>query len=77
MVSKGKLTLDGGRGCSFEISDYTCERKLTFLNYIFGGTEIGINIAVDFSYSIGEHFEEEVKEALEHTIGTVSHYDSD
>ena len=53
IASKGKMTLDGGKGCTLEVSDYTCESKLTFLNFIFGGTEIGINVAIDFSYSIG------------------------
>lgn len=63
-LKKGNLTLDGGKGCTLEISDYTCEAKATFLNYIFGGCEIHVTAAIDFSYSVGKEQEEEIKEAI-------------
>ena len=35
------------------MSGITCEDRVSFLDYIFGGCEIGVQVAVDFTLSNG------------------------
>jgi hypothetical protein len=56
--------LQGANGYTLNIIGYKCEKKATFLNYIFGGCDINISIGIDFSYSIGPTEEAEIKEAI-------------
>lgn len=76
-LKKGKMTLDGGKGCTIVISDYVCEQKSTFLNFIFGGCDINISMGIDFSYSINDERVEEIKQAISLCMETLHYYDSD
>jgi len=76
-LKKANMTLDGGKGCSILISDYTCEAKSTFLNFIFGGCDINISMGIDFSHSINSERVGEIKEAISSAMETVHYYDSD
>ena len=37
-----------------ELSGFKCEERATFLDYIFGGCEIGVHVAIDFTLSNGD-----------------------
>lgn len=39
---------------SIELSGFKCEERATFLDYIFGGCEIGVHVAIDFTLSNGD-----------------------
>ena len=45
--------MKGGQG-SFSLSNFVCDEKHTFLDYIFGGCEIELSVAIDFSSSNGD-----------------------
>ena len=36
------------------LNDFKCEERATFLDYIFGGTEINVHVAIDFTLSNGD-----------------------
>ena len=36
------------------LSNFVCEERATFLDYIFGGTEINVHVAIDFTLSNGD-----------------------
>ena len=41
-------------GGKIEIKNFKQEERVTFLDYIFGGCEIGVHVAIDFTLSNGE-----------------------
>jgi len=44
------LKLDGG---SVTITGFKLEPRISFLDYIFGGCEINVHVAIDFTLSNG------------------------
>jgi copine 5/8/9 len=36
------------------LSGFKCEERATFLDYIFGGCEINVHVAIDFTLSNGD-----------------------
>ena len=42
-----------GQG-SFSMTNFVCEKKYSFADYIFGGCEIELSVAIDFSSSNGD-----------------------
>jgi hypothetical protein len=38
----------------FKIKGFKCEETYSFLDYIFGGCEINVHVAIDFTLSNGE-----------------------
>lgn len=36
------------------INNFKCEDRVTFLDYIFGGCEINVHVAIDFTLSNGD-----------------------
>lgn len=45
------MKLDGGT--SITITGFKLEERITFLDYIFGGCEINVHVAIDFTLSNG------------------------
>jgi hypothetical protein len=36
-----------------QIADFSCEERVSFLDFVFGGCEIGVQVAIDFTLSNG------------------------
>ena len=54
MIDSGgnhKINAKGGK--SIEIKNFKIEDRVSFLDYIFGGCEIGVHVAIDFTLSNG------------------------
>lgn len=51
--SGGSSGLDLGGERKLFISGFSCEDRVSFLDYVFGGCEIGVQVAVDFTLSNG------------------------
>jgi len=45
------MKLDGGT--SITINGFKLEERISFLDYIFGGCEINVHVAIDFTLSNG------------------------
>lgn len=45
------MKLDGGT--SITITGFKLEERISFLDYIFGGCEINVHVAIDFTLSNG------------------------
>jgi len=46
-----KLPLSNG--AQLQIAEFSCEERVSFLDFIFGGCEIGVQVAIDFTLSNG------------------------
>lgn len=54
MIDSGKnYTVDSVPEGQFCFSDFVQEQKYTFLDYVMGGCEIGVHVAIDFTQSNG------------------------
>jgi hypothetical protein len=51
--SGGAQQLPISNGVKLGISGFKCEERVSFLDYIFGGCEIGVQVAIDFTLSNG------------------------
>jgi hypothetical protein len=51
--SGGSQKLPMSNGVSLHIDGFKCEERVSFLDYIFGGCEIGVQVAIDFTLSNG------------------------
>lgn len=87
--SSGKsFDLDAGSKCKLVISAVEVKKRESFLDYIFGGCEVGLHIAFDFTQSNGDpadpnslHFNDPYKNqyslATYAVGGILQNYDSD
>jgi len=41
-------------GAKLQIAEFSCEERVSFLDFIFGGCEIGVQVAIDFTLSNGK-----------------------
>ena len=48
------VRLSGEKGATLKILQLRIEPRVSFLDYIFGGCEIGLHVAIDFTLSNGE-----------------------
>ena len=46
-------TLSGEKGATLKIMQFRVAPRVSFLDYIFGGCEIGLHVAIDFTLSNG------------------------
>ena len=53
---------------SFSLTNFVCEKKYSFADYVFGGCEIELAVAVDFSSSNGDY---RYSTSLHHMKGNV------
>ena len=51
--SGGQQQLPISNGIKLGINGFKCEERVSFLDYIFGGCEIGVQVAIDFTLSNG------------------------
>jgi len=88
--STDPLTLSASNGFEIVLRDIVIAERYSFLDYIFGGCEIGIQIAIDYTLSNGHpkepfslHFlNPETKtnqyiEAIQAVMDIVKDYDAD
>ena len=52
--SGGKQTVEVGGGSRAQIANFKIEERVSFLDYVFGGCEIGVHVAVDYTLSNGQ-----------------------
>lgn len=51
--SGGQHTVEVGGGSKAQITNFKIEERVSFLDYVFGGCEIGVHVAVDYTLSNG------------------------
>lgn len=77
-------------GIKLYITDFKCEDRVTFLDYIFGGCEIGVHVSIDYTLSNGAptdprslHYinpqtqTNQYTDAIASVVGILENYDSD
>jgi len=88
--SGGSQSLELSRGAKLFISGFSCEDRVSFLDYIFGGCEIGVQVAIDFTLSNGRvtspdslHYinphtqKNQYLDAIHACLGILENYDDD
>ena len=48
------VSIDGGKGMTIVINKFFVQPRVSFLDYIFGGCEIGVHVAIDYTASNGQ-----------------------
>ena len=82
--------LSGRGGYNIQICDFSSAPRVSFLDYIFGGCEIGVQVAIDFTISNGETtnpcslhyvnpqtYQNEYTQAIRAVLDVVQDYDAD
>lgn len=88
--------IDGGvsqsmslsNGIELQVAGFKCEERATFLDYVFGGCEIGVHVAIDFTLSNGDPSKpnslhslhtgtNDYIRALQACLGILENYDDD
>ena len=47
------VPIDGGTGINIIFNKFLVQPRVSFLDYIFGGCEIGVHVAIDYTMSNG------------------------
>lgn len=89
-ANEGQSTmLSGDKGAKLEIVGLKVQPRVSFLDYIFGGCEIGLHVAIDFTLSNGDpndfqslHYlnpqgKNAYVQAIESVLGILQDYDTD
>ena len=88
--SGGSQTLNLSGGAKLFIHGFSCEDRVSFLDYICGGCEIGVQVAIDFTLSNGAvtspdslHYinrntgKNQYLDAIHAVLGILENYDED
>jgi hypothetical protein len=71
MIDSGsQQSMNLSNGAKLHISEFSCEERVSFLDYIFGGCEIGVQVAIDFTLSNGRVTSPESLHYLDPRTGT-------
>ena len=89
-MKQGTATFQLGSGRTLHIKEFKVQERVSFLDYMFGGCEIGVHIAIDFTLSNGHpqnpsslHFlnqqtqSNQYTEAIRAVLEVLENYDSD
>jgi hypothetical protein len=47
------VTIEGTKGVKIVINNFKVQTRVSFLDYVFGGCEIGVHVAIDYTASNG------------------------